>query len=434
MTLLPVDTAPVAGPLAYDARDLSPEQIRARFQWATRRGHAGYLWPEIPPVAWQACVAEIERVTAALLDGAPARVSLAPPAGTGAAALGVAAFTSGMGPLLGYWIEAGQLDAAPEPAALLRLHLLHGRRRAARLDAELRRALDLFAAHGVRATLLKGSHTRHVYYPDPGTRPASDIDLLLAPEQVRPAARALHEAGYRAAPRHFHPYRCEWAPPGALQTLRSLELSHAENPFSLEVHDSLARNFFGVRVVRLEPAVRPWPELHPAADVLLPAENLAYLALHASEELHRLQLARLVELVWVIRQDGAAGRLDWERLAWLLRRAEAARFAYPSLALAERLAPGTLEPRFRAELAASAPARMRRVVARLTPGTTQRLRRPRLDESWMWANGPVEVVRRAVYLAWPWHTAASPRALGKIYAARLYRLLRGTASLRTGAG
>lgn len=77
--------------------------------------------------------------------------------------------------------------------------------RAARMSAALgylaqRAALEkldaLFGAEGIPYVAMKGAHVRECVYPDPALRPASDIDLLIAPTDRRRAARVLIDAGF----------------------------------------------------------------------------------------------------------------------------------------------------------------------------------------------------------------------------------------------
>jgi hypothetical protein len=63
-----------------------------------------------------------------------------------------------------------------------------------------RAALDeldrLFDSAGIRWVAIKGSHVRELAYPDPALRPASDIDILIAPADRRRAVQAMLDAGY----------------------------------------------------------------------------------------------------------------------------------------------------------------------------------------------------------------------------------------------
>jgi Uncharacterised nucleotidyltransferase len=425
------------GQLDFHALDAPPDEIRARFRWARARGHPGYVWPDVPIDVWRACGREIERIARAALrqPAAVARVRL--PAGADAGAFGIAAFSAGMGPLLGLWLERGTLRAPADVAAVLALHLAHGRARADRQHAALRVALDALAADGIDATVVKGAHTGGSHFPEPGVRPAADVDLVLDPRALAGAEARLAAAGFSPGARQRQPYKCDWIPPGGAGRLASLALAHADAPFALELHDSLDRVFFGVRRVSFGPlhddTTIPLPALHPRARALAQPLLAAFLATHASEELHHLQLIRLFELALVLRGDGASGALAWPELTALLERADALRFAYPAFELTERLAPGTLDPAFRARLAASATPRMRRIVGALSPGSALRPDRLSLEERFLWTRGPVETVRRAAYLLWPRHAARSRRPLRAVYAERLYRIVRGRVSVRAGS-
>ena len=56
----------------------------------------------------------------------------------------------------------------------------------------------VFEEEGVPYVVMKGAHVRECVYPDPALRPASDIDILIAPSSRRRAARLLLDAGYTA--------------------------------------------------------------------------------------------------------------------------------------------------------------------------------------------------------------------------------------------
>ncbi len=295
---------------------------------------------------------------------------------------------------------------------------------------DLHRVVSVLCAADVAVTALKGMHTAAVYFPDPGTRPSADIDLLIPADAERRASLAMRRAGYELALRERRPPKTEWRPPGVSPAPRSLDLSHADNPWTVEIHTSLERNFFGVRTLRLPGPVEPAP---PAVDasvaVLTQPALLAFLAVHAAHELHRLPLLRIVELVLVARADVVANRLDWDAMLRVLDRARATRFAFPPLELAERLAPGTLPTHVRRRLADAATPALRRRVERLSPGTAQRLDRWILAERFMWASGPWESLRCAAHLVWPLAHGRPLRQLPGIYVKRLFRVFRGRASL-----
>lgn len=419
-----------------DALDTSAEDIAARFRWARENGHPGYVWPNVPVGRWLACGREIERVTRLRLQDENALPRIELPPGAAPETFGVAAFSSGMGPLLGHWIEAGALRASPDLADLLALHLAHGRRRARRQQGSLREALDALAGADVIATVVKGAHTAAVYFPEPGARPAADVDLIVDRRDVPAAESALAAAGFTRGPRQARPYKCDWIPADAPRTLTSLDVAHGDAPFAIELHDSLERVFFGVRRVAyvLASGSTAAPDIHPHARSLAQPLLTAFLATHASEELHQLQLLRLFELARVIRMDVASGALAWRELRALLEMEDVLRFTYPAFALVERLAPGTVDADFLALTAAAATPRMRRLVAAVSPAGALRPDRVSLEERFLWAHGPVETLRRAAYLLWPAHAARSVRPLRRVYAERIYRIVRRRVSLRADGG
>jgi hypothetical protein len=67
-----------------------------------------------------------------------------------------------------------------------------------------RAALDrldrLFETADIPYAIMKGAHVRECVYPDPALRPASDVDLLIAPADRQRAARVLLDAGYAVHP------------------------------------------------------------------------------------------------------------------------------------------------------------------------------------------------------------------------------------------
>lgn len=124
--------------------ELSADEVRQRLRWARRRGNPAWLWPDIAIDEWRRALHAIERVTRAVLaDESP--VSLA----GDAAAIGLAGYTSGTGPLLGWWQRRGLIRAGEEIAATLDLHFRHNSVRAARMGAATRTILSMFEGRGV---------------------------------------------------------------------------------------------------------------------------------------------------------------------------------------------------------------------------------------------------------------------------------------------
>lgn len=413
--------------------ELEPEEVKARLRWGRRRGHPKYLWPDVRPESWRAGVARLSEVARSVLSGRPA--ALRADEAAGARALGVAGFTSGLGPLVGCWIERGAVQAIDPVRSLFLLHLAHGRERAERQRIALERAVSALAGVGVTPVVLKSCHTGRVYFPEPGTRPGLDIDLGVPAEDLERAESALAGAGYERAALQHAPRKSDWLPPGVERWPRSLELLHSGSQYAVDLHGSLDRNFFGVRWVRpgtLASAARPWPGAGAPVRVLGQPELIGYHALHASEGLHNLTLIRLVELVLMVRRDAASGALEWAELLRLLRRSGGARFAYPAFALAERLVPGTMDPGFLRSMTDAATPRMRAVVADTTPAGAQRLDGLSLRERFMGCATPRDYARRLAHMLAPAPSGGSLRRLAGQYVERAYRLLAGRVTVGNG--
>lgn len=395
-----------AEPLPFDAFDAPPEEIARRFRQALELGRPRWLWPDLAVADWRESLRAIEATLRALLTGRPVARLEAP---AGARALGVAAFTSGTGALLGHWIERGQVEADADCEALLRLHLAHGRARWPLLEQALRQGAAALHAHGIPSVLVKGMHTARVLFPEPGTRPMSDVDLVVGPQDFAAAEAALRAVGFTpvAATRESVPPHADWIPPGAPRSLPSLELGHAHAPLALNLRGGFAYPVFGsLRVDLGTPAprdLRDWSE--PGVQVLDGAWELAYLAVHASHHRTNLTLVRMLELVLAARAT-----TDWHRFAALLRDHRAEPFVYPAVALAESLAPGTFPAAQLGALERRALARHRRIFATARPADVQPPGESTLADYVFWADGPAQWLRAVLAVAvpraplrlWPW--------------------------------
>lgn len=405
-------------PLPFDALDLPPDEAARRFRWARSRGLPRWLWPDLPVPLWRAATADLLRAAAEVLGGRPA--ALDAEGRIGAEALGIAAFLAGTGPLLGHWIERGALRADEPASALLALHLAHGRARAERLDRVLDDALAVLAAAGVQCIVAKGMHTARTLFPEPAARPMTDIDLVVPPAQVDAAEGALAAAGYLRQPGEYQrrPYHADWRPPGADGAIRSLSLMHRDNPLVLNLRDGFDR-FTAVGRVRLGwPAAEetaPMPGVRTPARVLAGPFLVAQLAAHASEQRENLLPIRTVELVLAFR----AG-VDAAALSAFLHGRRMGHHVYPAIALAERLAPGTVDGELLRFLEDAAGPRLRRTVAALDPAYLQQPDRPVAGGRALVVRGPADAARAALRWVLPF---SSPARLASVYRARLGRLL-----------
>ncbi len=402
---------------------LTADDLRRRLLWARRQGRPAWLWPEVPIPAWRAAMKQIGFAVSAMLGGASrARIEGDP------AAIGLAGYTSGMGPFLGRWAEERRLRADGLVTAVLARHLAHNRLRSARMATVAQEVVAWLAGEGVRAVVLKGAHTAGAYFPEPGVRPAADIDLLVAAADVCRAEAALQGAGlvFRGRAR----WETTWSSPSDTGSPRSLTFVHAEDPWSVDLHGSL--NVWaggGSRLAQLDIADpmstrTPWT-LEPRAGVLDQPLLLLHLTAHAGAGWQNLTLLRQVELILVIRQDLAAGRLSWDAFLEVGERTGALGYAYPALHFCEALAPATVPREVLEACAARAPPPVRQAIARLTPITAQRIDRASLAEHFMWTAGWRARLQQLAADLVP--DVAWPAVLG-IYEERAWRLIRGRVS------
>lgn len=420
--------------------ELDPVEVLERFRWARRRGHPRYLWPDVPPPSLRRALAELTRVTAAVLRGDLPSVSVE--SVEDLRALGVAGFTSGLGPLLGHWIETGRVRSDPSVGRLFRFHLGHGRARAWKLRGELERASSALHAVGVTPLVMKGVHTAPAYFPEPGTRPAMDVDMAVPPGTFDAAENALRRAGYTvavrgAAARGSDERTTVLLAPSASRLPRSLEVFHADSQYVIDLHESLGRRFPGagsVHPTRLTAETgRPAPELNAPVRVLGQPELLLYHVLHVSHDFRSLTLIRIVELVLMIRQDEANGALDWEAFRSLTEERNAGRFCYPAMRAIQSIAPRTVPGDVLEWISARTPPRVRRVVDRLDLAEAQPLEKVAMDEKFMWCSSPAEYLRRIANMLVLGPGEDRLRRFGRVYRDRLYSLLRGAVSWsRTG--
>jgi hypothetical protein len=423
------DHTPVLTPLD-ESPDASADEMRRREEAWHSTHRAGALWPGLDARVLQRAADAIGAAVAGVLrdertmlrwDGAEPR---------NARALGVAALLTGVGPLLGAWLERGMLGADEEATRALARHLAHGRARAARIRAGVLPVLARKEAAGLAPGVIKGFHTAHAYFPEPGARATADVDVVVAPEHVPRAVAILRDAGFTSDYATRSGSKSEWMPPDHDGVVRSHALWHVRNPWRLDLHDGL--NFAAiVQTVRARQTARLDDVLH-IGDVSLrvcdPNELIAVLATHGSTELYAQRLLRLVELVLVVRRAESLGRLDWNAVDASLAARETRRFAYPLLTLVEQLAPGTVAAPMLDRVRGDTSRRIRAVTSRFTPTSPLLDERFSLSERLLWASGVRATVRRLWQMVAPLEGVPLGTRMStyRHRAARLLSMLRGS--------
>jgi hypothetical protein len=400
-----------------------------RLERFARSRDTAELWPGLTENARVAAARELERVVRAVLAG-DRHVSIDCDTHE-PYAIAIAAHTTGVGALLGRWVEDGLVDASIPVRARLADQLLHARRRAARIERELLPALDALIAEGITPVLLKGFHTARAYFDEPAMRRMADADLLVTPREVPAAEAALRRAGFRPTSEPLRPYRRDWMGPGVEDRVYSVELDDERTKWTLELHASLDRMFHHGVVARLD-AERSdtvaFDVQGRKVRALAPPLLLLKLACHCSQELHNSRLLRIVEIVRVTRAECATGRLEWDQLLTLMRRTGTAAFTYPAFHLAEELAPGTIDPRVLALGARESTWAARHTVARLAPAGGSPDHRGLIRQI-MWTRSPLALAERVLRAIWP-ASFNRPSDVIPGWRVRLRRLRAGAVTLR----
>ena len=417
---------------AFPALDEGPDapldELRRREDaWqSTHRVEA--LWPGLDATLIQSAADAIGDAVARKLRGEPTRLDFPCPgieAERRSRALGVAGLLTGVGALLGAWIERGELEADPALAPVLARHLAHGRARVARIRSAAIPVLARMERAGLAPGVMKGFHTAHVYFPEPGARPLADVDVVVSPEAISQTERILRDAGFHPDARFGDTwYKREWLPPDGRGEVWSHEIWHARSRWKLDLHDglnftSVMHNVRAVQVPRFADTMRLDDVVLRVAD---PNEVIALQAAHASTELYSHRLLRLVELVLVARRAESLGTLDWKVVESSLAERQSSRFAFPMLALVERLAPGTVNAGVLARLERASTARARLVTNELTPTAPILDTRFSVRDRLMWASGVLATARRIWRMVAPLEGATFGQRL-RTYRHRAIRLL-----------
>ena len=393
--------------------------VDQRFEDAIRAGHPDWLWFEVPEARWAEAVATIETVLREVLamDRSDNKLLDDP------LALSIACYTSGTGPLLGSWIEQGKLTTTAVNAEILRTHLDHNRARMARLTARTSEAVEALSAAGANPIVMKGMQTAHHYFDEPGQRIASDIDLLLRPGELPIAAQVLNDLDYEPGKGSF--LQRSWARAGVAGRPVTLTHVHRDDPWSIDLHESVTRKLAGgsrmADIDALVPIVTldPWRVSRSGA-VFPPPLLLVHLLMHASCSFESLTLQRQYEIGLVIRQNGGREGFDWRAFAELCDHVDLWPFLYPALRCAEYLSPNLIPDSIMVQSRSAAPLKVRTLIETHSAASAHRVGRWSWTEKYMWADGMLTCVRQLLdELGMDDHR--NFREAAKVWKKRIYR-------------
>lgn len=215
----------------------------------------------------------------------------------------------------------------PEPAAELADAVRRTLGRGAWLAADWQRLQRALTGAGVPHAPLKWADLAARLYRPPASRPAADLDILVPPEHANAAESVLRKLGYTLVAETWK-HRVFLLEDN--RTVVDPRGEHPRNPRPVEVHTWLGEGFRGLRVdftreVAFSTSGAPLPV----------AVALTHLAAHATVDALGRSL-RLIQLVDLMRLSAHLSEGDWLEVLRLGATANAARFIWPALALAEQ--------------------------------------------------------------------------------------------------
>nr|WP_166177851.1 nucleotidyltransferase family protein [Altererythrobacter segetis] len=407
---------------------LTEAEFKNRSSLAIRRGLPLWLWHDVATEAWQSALDSIERMIRQILASGQA---LGPLKGD-ANAIGIAAYTSGLGPLLGYWCSQGLLSASETTSDILARHFQENSLRMETLTARCIEVLARMDENGIDVTVLKGMHTAFECFPTPGTRPMSDIDLLIAPSDKLAAQRVLRGLGYSPEQETKLPDEQLWRHSSSALTPKSLAFVHRDDPWGIDLHTSTNRRYAqGAPIIPLDELISQstthcWrPGCHASAIAAVP--TVLFLACHAGCPVGNLRMLRLVELVLFIRKAQRLEAFGWDEFLEFGERTATLPYAYAALHIACSLARDIVPEDVLQRSRRNVPPLALKLIADLTPSTAHAITRCSVKERFMWTPTLRGKIQQIAHDCVP---TELPRAM--IFPAirrRIWRLFRGTFSL-----
>lgn len=196
----------------------------------------------------------------------------------------------GVMPLLYRSVSQGCPQAVPQEW-LMRLRMLYMQNaaRSYRMTAELLRVLNALKEAGIRAVPLKGPVLAQTVYGDVAMRQFSDLDVLVAPEDVERALSIMQACGYRSEHELSESKRR-----ALMKTAHHHHLFSAQSGTTVELHWMIAPSYYGMKT--------------DAAGIL----NRAGTVLLLDKEIARISDE---DMLMLLCQHGT--KHTWERLSWI---------------------------------------------------------------------------------------------------------------------
>jgi len=224
-----------------------------------------------------------------------------------------------------------QEDQAPAAPAEIKEELTERQRAlnflTLQLTAELLRLLEIFAAEGISALVIKGPVLAARAYDDPAKRSYGDLDLLVRQGEIRRATEALTASGYEAA--------VSLAAIDAGKTPGQYLFTKADSKLLVELHNDATLRYFPrplpiKDVFARQARVRVDAHEVPAASA---EDELVMACVHGAKHFWE-RLSLIADVAGLLARQR---NLDWHRAAESARAVEAERLLHSGLRLANEV-------------------------------------------------------------------------------------------------
>lgn len=219
-------------------------------------------------------------------------------------------------------------DSAQVPPPEIKQSLLERRRAqnflTLRLTAELFRLLDLFAAQGISALVIKGPVLAAQAYADPSVRTYGDLDLLVRQRDIRRATELMIASGYEPA--------VSLAAIDAGKIPGQYLFCRTDSNLLVEFHNDLTLRYFPRPLPIEEFFVRQIRVPLDAHETPAPSveDELVLVCIHGAKHFWE-RLSWIADVAGLVSQQT---NIDWERAALTARTVQSEHLLYTGLRLA----------------------------------------------------------------------------------------------------
>jgi len=216
----------------------------------------------------------------------------------------------GVMPLLYQSVNAHCPQAVPQEwLAKLRRQYMVNAARNMWMAGELLQVLDLLRGAGILALPLKGPALAQEAYGDIALRQFSDLDVMVAPEDVERALTILQPRGYRCQHQLSEPKRR-----ALMKTAHHHHLLNEQLGITLELHWAIAPSYYGLKTDTAQILNRAVPAVLLGREIseICATDTLMLLCQHGTKHTWE-KLSSICDVAALIRRGGIDWPEEWEK-------------------------------------------------------------------------------------------------------------------------